>query len=63
MIATNLTQQQADNDLDLFQGKMHVEDVKKLPPVAIFTAEMDFCRRDAIMFSEKCKEAGNFLGI
>jgi len=42
---------------------MDIEDVKKLPPTALFTGEFDFCRRDALMFAEKLKAAGKFLGM
>ena len=63
MLATDYDKQKATKDPFLFPGYMSEKDCSNLPPTALFTAEFDFCRRDAHAFAERLKKAGKFLGI
>jgi len=55
-----------DNQLEdeqLFPGRCSDEILKKLPPIAIFTSEMDMLRRDCFALKERCMKHGKLLDI
>lgn len=63
LLATDYEKQNANNDPFLYPGKMPEQDVAKLPPTALFTAEWDYCRRDAYAFAKRLKRHGNLIGL
>ena len=42
---------------------MNDEVLAKFPPIAIWTAEFDFLRKDAEKFAERAKNAGKLVDI
>lgn len=61
LLATDFDKQQ--NDTNLFPGRCSDEELKKLPPFAIWTSEFDFYRRDNIKMGDRAKKVGKLLDI
>jgi len=59
LIATDYDNQQ--DDPVLYPGRMSLEDMKKIPPVVIYTSEYDFLRREALQLVEDLRKAGKYL--
>jgi acetyl esterase/lipase len=55
---TDFEKQVAEWDLEVFPGRMSVEDASNLPPTYVMTSEKDFMRRDAYAFAQTLEKAG-----
>lgn len=47
----------------MFPGKTSDEILAKFPPIAVFTSEFDFLRRDNLAFAERARKVGKLIDI
>lgn len=61
--ATDFDKQLAENDVNLFPGRLSVEQAKKLPMTFVMTSEYDHHERDAITVARTLEQAGRLAGF
>jgi len=60
--ATDLDKQLAENDVNLFPGRLSVEQATKLPMTFVMTSEYDHHERDAVTVARTLEQAGRLAG-
>jgi acetyl esterase/lipase len=61
--ATDFEKQSKALDDVLYPALMSEVVLKKYPPIAVFTSEFDFFRRDNTVFAAKAKKCGKLIDL